>query len=72
MLAHIYGPLHEVIHKADRLIEAPNWSPEGRYLLVNAGGRLCKPPVEGSALEPLPTRSVTGMHNDHGISPDGG
>ena len=30
----------KVIYEADALIEAPNWSPDGKYLLVNTGGAL--------------------------------
>ncbi len=59
------------IHEADRLVEAPNWSPDGAYLLVNSEGRLWKLPVVGGPLEPVATGAVNRINNDHGISPDG-
>jgi len=30
----------KTVYAADKLIEAPNWSPDGSYLLVNTGGDL--------------------------------
>ena len=39
----------KVIYKADRLIEAPNWSADGDYLLVNSGGDLWTLPVSQHA-----------------------
>ena len=56
---------------SDQLIEAPNWSPCGTYLLINGGGRLFKVPLDAPALVPVKTGAVTRCNNDHGISPDG-
>lgn len=50
-------------------IEAPNWHPEG-YLIVNGEGRLYRVPLAAPALENIPTGSVSGLNNDHGLSPD--
>jgi len=36
------------IYQADDVIEAPNWSRDGKFLLVNTGGNLFKLPVNGS------------------------
>jgi Tol biopolymer transport system component len=55
----------------DKLIEAPNWSPCGTYLLVNGGGRLFKVPLEAPRLVPVQTGAAARCNNDHGISPDG-
>lgn len=72
LLIDIEGPLREIIYDEPRLLEAPNWSPDGRYLLLNGDGRLWKLPVEaGGELQVVPTGSVTQINNDHGISPDG-
>ena len=54
----------------DGIIEAPNWHPDG-YLLVNGDGRLVRVPLGAPALEEVPTGRVTGLNNDHGLSPDG-
>ncbi len=61
----------KVIYSADRLFEAPNWSPDGKYLLLNSGGRLWKLSVNGGEPAEVDTGSVNKINNDHGISPDG-
>lgn len=62
----------EVIYTADKLFEAPNWSPDGRYLMVNSGGDLYRlPPKSGGEPRKIDLGRVTGCNNDHGISPDG-
>lgn len=52
-------------------IEAPNWSPCGGYLMVNASGTLFRVPLDRPALELVETGGLTRLNNDHGISPDG-
>ncbi len=52
-------------------IEAPNWTPDGKYLLVNGGGRLYEVALDHPVLEPIPTGDITRLNNDHGVSPDG-
>ncbi|MDW8353385.1 MAG: hypothetical protein RMK57_02540 [Bryobacterales bacterium] len=65
------GRDQRVIYSAPKLFEAPNWSPDGTYLLLNSEGKLWKLPVAGGDPQPVPTGSVSGINNDHGISPDG-
>jgi len=54
----------------DRLIEAPNWHPDG-WLLVNGDGRLYRVPLASPDLQLLDTGTVRRCNNDHGFSPDG-
>lgn len=62
----------KVLHEADGVWEAPNWSRDGRHLLVNSGGRLYRIPVDGSATpEPLALDPTIRANNDHDYSPDG-
>ena len=64
----------QVIYTADQLIEAPNWSPNGKQLLVNTGGDLYTLPVGGSAaaqLKKIDLGSVAHCNNEEGFSPDG-
>jgi TolB protein len=63
----------KVVYSADRLIEAPNWSPDGKYMLVNTGGDLYKLPVDSGApeLQKIDLGSIHKCNNDKGISPDG-
>lgn len=64
------GRARVVLQCAER-IEAPNWSPCGRYLLVNGDGKLFRVPLAAPRLEPVDTGGITRLNNDHGISPDG-
>ena len=70
-LINIEGTFSEVIYEAPQLFEAPNWSRDGRYLLLNSEGKLWKLPVEGGEPSLVPTGQVNRINNDHGISPDG-
>jgi Tol biopolymer transport system component len=63
---------NRVLHEADGVWEAPNWSRDGRHLLVNSGGRLYRVSVDGSAPpEPLALDPAIRANNDHDYSPDG-
>ncbi|QFI66558.1 TolB family protein [Sinorhizobium alkalisoli] len=61
-----------VVWQTERLVEAPNWSPDGRFLVFNGDGRLYRIALDGA---PEPVEIDTGFarqcNNDHGISPDG-
>ena len=61
----------QVLWSGDRHFEAPNWSPDGTYLLLNSGGRLWKLAVAGGEPVEVDTGSINRVNNDHGISPDG-
>ncbi|MFT6451768.1 MAG: Tol biopolymer transport system component [Halocynthiibacter sp.] len=52
-------------------IEAPNWSPDGQFLIVNGGGKLYRVALEKPELRAIETGDLTRLNNDHGISPDG-
>jgi TolB protein len=61
----------QVIFTADEVIEAPNWTPDGQWLVFNAGGRLFRIPVSGGEPEMIDTGDLTDLNNDHVLSPDG-
>ncbi|HWP85807.1 MAG TPA: hypothetical protein VNN17_11490 [Terriglobia bacterium] len=65
----------QVLYQADEVIEAPNWSRDGKFLLVNTGGNLYTLRINGSAERKLEQiqLSVPGLrcNNDHDLSPDG-
>ena len=54
-----------------RHFEAPNWSRDGKYLLVNSLGHLEKISPMGDKLGELNTGKVKDANNDHGFSFDG-
>ena len=57
--------------QTDRHIEAPNWDPDGKTLLVNGEGHLFRVPLDAPDLLPVDTGFADRCNNDHGISPDG-
>ena len=69
---HIGSRTQRVVWQTDRLVEAPNWSPDGTSLIINGDGLLYRLPADGGA---APVQVDTGFaiacNNDHGISPDG-
>jgi TolB protein len=65
------GSGREVIFVADEIIEAPNWHPDGDYLVFNAGGEIWRIGIDGSGLKRIETGTVRDLNNDHVISPDG-
>ncbi|MGP9539836.1 TolB family protein [Brachybacterium sp. AOP43-C2-M15] len=65
------GEVRTVHESAERLYEAPNWTPEDR-LLVNADGRLWFLPADGGAApRPLEVAGLPPVNNDHVLAPDG-
>jgi len=60
-----------VVYRTRDHIEAPNWSPDGKFLFFNSNGRIYRLSVKGGAPEPLNTGDQIHCNNDHGLSPDG-
>ena len=58
------------IRTEDTHFEAPNWSIDGTYFIINQGGSLYTISMEGEK-ERIDTGSATRCNNDHVISPDG-
>ena len=54
-----------------RHFEAPNWSRDGKYFLINAYGKLEKMSMTGDRMGYFNTGSVKDCNNDHGFSFDG-
>ena len=60
-----------IVWQTDRLVEAPNFSRDGRFLVINGDGRLYRLAVEGGEPVQIDTDFATRCNNDHGLSPDG-
>lgn len=60
-----------VILKEKRHFEAPNWSRDGKYFIINSKGLLEKISVSGEKLGIINTDFANRCNNDHGISFDG-
>jgi len=61
----------KVVYESAEGLEAPNFLPDGKKLLYNAGGSLYTIPVTGGTPEKLNTGFANRINNDHGISFDG-
>jgi Tol biopolymer transport system component len=61
------------VFTAGDVFEAPNWSPDGKYLLFNRGGKLYRisPDTPGAQPEPVNLDPALRCNNDHNLSPDG-
>jgi Tol biopolymer transport system component len=65
------GQIRLVHSSSTLLFEAPNWTPDGRWLVVNGDGLLFRIPVEDGELEEVPLGGIPPINNDHVVSPDG-
>jgi TolB protein len=62
------------VWEAKEVFEAPNWSPDGKYLLINMRGKLYRIPAEGPVPpepEAVHLDPALRCNNDHNLSPDG-
>lgn len=64
---------NQVVYQADEVVEAPNWSRDGKFLLINTAGRLYRLPLNGTArIEPINLGDAGyRCNNDHDFSRDG-
>lgn len=61
----------KIVYETNSHIEAPNWSPDGNYLVYNSEGRLFRFNLETRMPRLIDTDFATSCNNDHGISFDG-
>jgi TolB protein len=61
----------KTLYETDGIVEAPNWSRDGKWLLINSGGKLYRLPLD----DPKPQQIAIGdeyrANNDHDLSRDG-
>lgn len=61
-----------VVREFPYLIEAPDWTPDGKHLIYNSEGLLYKLPLDSPGEEELiDTGLANQCNNDHLVSPDG-
>lgn len=69
---HRSGADRKVVYETESLIEAPNWTPDGQWLIVNESGQLFRIRADGSAEpERIETGAIRTCNNDHVLSFDG-
>ena len=63
---------HQVVKEFPYVIEAPNWTPDGKWLVFNMNGKLYKMAPDGKS-DPveIPTGDITQCNNDHVMTADG-
>jgi Tol biopolymer transport system component len=72
IIANVKKGTETLVYQSERLIESPNWTQDGRWLVVNSEGKLYKILANGTGnLEPIDIGDVEGVNNDHVLSPDG-
>jgi Tol biopolymer transport system component len=59
-----------VLREFDFVIEAPNWTQDGRFLLYNSGGHMYLYEIETGEIEEINTGFAIDCNNDHVLSPD--
>ena len=66
------GSNRQVIYETGDLIEAPNWTADGKWLVYNGDGRLFKISPDGrEGPIRINTAPIENINNDHCLSPDG-
>jgi TolB protein len=64
-------PPVEVFRTDEMIIEAPNWTLDGRWLILNGDGKLWRLAADGSSGLEMIELDVPDLNNDHVLSPDG-
>lgn len=67
----IQSDSREVIYKEDHHFEAPNWSVDGKFFVINQSGKLFSLSRKNPVKKEINTGFAGRCNNDHGISPDG-
>jgi Tol biopolymer transport system component len=61
----------KIIYGSDHVLEAPNWTRDGKALVYNSGGRLYRFDLAAGTPSPIDTGSMVRNNNDHVLSFDG-
>jgi Tol biopolymer transport system component len=60
-----------VLREFDGVIEAPNWTADGKYLVYNRSGRIYRYEIATGTITEIYTGAMTHCNNDHVLAPDG-
>ncbi len=67
----VYTKEINIIYSAHDHFEAPNWTPDGQYLIFNSQGKLYRISLTGGKPALIQTGFADRCNNDHVLSPDG-
>ncbi len=62
--------VRSVLREFDYVIEAPNWTCDGRFLVYNSGGRIYTYEIATGSVQQIDTGFAIDCNNDHVLSPD--
>jgi Tol biopolymer transport system component len=71
VIVNVKSGKEKVLVKENRHFEAPNWSRDGKFLIINAAGLLEKIDLKGKNLGKINPEGINTVNNDHGLSFDG-
>ena len=60
----------KILKEFDHVIEAPNWTKDGKHLVYNSNGRMFTYEMTSSAVKEINTGFAIDCNNDHVLSPD--
>ncbi len=66
----VFSGERKVLKEFDHVIEAPNWTKDGRFLVYNSRGRIYKYDLASGESRELPSGYAIDCNNDHVLSPD--
>ncbi len=66
----VHTGVRTVLHEFDYVIEAPNWTQDGRHLVYNSRGRMFTYELATGAIQAIDTGFAIDCNNDHVLSPD--
>lgn len=61
----------KILYSAPNSLQAPNWTPDNKYLIYTADGLLYKYDLKSSAVSKINTGAINDLNNDHVLSFDG-
>jgi TolB protein len=66
----VHTGIRSVLKEFDYVIEAPNWTQDGRYLIYNSLGHLYRYALDTGEIKEIDTGFAIDCNNDHVLSPD--
>ena len=63
--------VRRIVHQVDDSIQAPNWTLDGKRLIMNRNGRIYSFDLPAGEIAEIGTGSMTRNNNDHALSFDG-
>ncbi|MFT3890042.1 MAG: hypothetical protein QM730_00270 [Anaerolineales bacterium] len=66
----VHSGERKVLKEFDYVIEAPNWTKDGKYLVYNSKGHMYTYELASGEIQEINTGLATDCNNDHVLSPD--